>query len=59
MIATTAVYALILPLILLVPKELIATADGEANPHRRSQGAGRDRGDGAGVGRVTAPLVRD
>jgi hypothetical protein len=31
-IATTVVYALILPLILLVPKELIATADGEANP---------------------------
>jgi hypothetical protein len=31
-IATTAVYALILPLILLVPKELIATADGESNP---------------------------
>lgn len=31
-IATTIVYALILPLILLVPKELIATADGEANP---------------------------
>ena len=30
--ATTAVYALILPLILLVPKELIATADGEPNP---------------------------
>jgi Na+/melibiose symporter-like transporter len=30
-IATTAVYALILPLILLVPKKLIATADGEAN----------------------------
>jgi MFS family permease len=30
-IATTAVYALILPLILLVPKELIATADGERN----------------------------
>jgi hypothetical protein len=28
-IATTAVYALILPLILLVPKKLIATADGE------------------------------
>ena len=28
-IATTIVYALILPLILLVPKELIATADGE------------------------------
>jgi len=31
-IATTAVYALILPVILLVPKELIATADGEPNP---------------------------
>jgi hypothetical protein len=31
-IATTAVYAMILPLILLVPKELIATADGEPNP---------------------------
>jgi hypothetical protein len=31
-IATTAVYALILPLILLVPKQLIATADGEPNP---------------------------
>ena len=28
-IATTAVYALILPVLLLVPKELIATADGE------------------------------
>jgi Na+/melibiose symporter-like transporter len=31
-IATTAVYASILPLILLVPKKLIATADGERNP---------------------------
>jgi Na+/melibiose symporter-like transporter len=31
-IATTIVYALILPLILLVPKALIATADGEPNP---------------------------
>jgi Na+/melibiose symporter-like transporter len=31
-IATTAVYALILPLILWVPKQLIATADGEPNP---------------------------
>jgi hypothetical protein len=30
-IATTMVYALILPLILLVPKDLIATADGESN----------------------------
>lgn len=31
-IATTVVYILILPVILLVPKDLIATADGEANP---------------------------
>jgi MFS family permease len=31
-IATTVVYTLILPVILLVPKELIATADGEPNP---------------------------
>ena len=31
-IATTIVYALILPAILLAPKELIATADGEPNP---------------------------
>ena len=31
-IVITVVYALILPLILLVPKELIATADGEPNP---------------------------
>ncbi len=31
-IATTIVYALILPLILLVPKELIATSDGQRNP---------------------------
>ncbi|HUB84130.1 MAG TPA: MFS transporter [Rhizomicrobium sp.] len=31
-LATTAVYALILPVLLLIPKELIATADGEANP---------------------------
>jgi predicted MFS family arabinose efflux permease len=31
-IATTAMYALILPLILLVPKDLMATADGERNP---------------------------
>jgi Na+/melibiose symporter-like transporter len=31
-IATTLVYAAILPLILLVPKQLIATADGEPNP---------------------------
>jgi hypothetical protein len=31
-IATTAVYTLILPVILWIPKQLIATADGEANP---------------------------
>jgi hypothetical protein len=31
-IATTAVYALILPVLLLIPKELIATRDGERNP---------------------------
>ncbi len=31
-IATTIVYTLILPVILLVPKELIATADGQTNP---------------------------
>lgn len=31
-IATTVVYALILPLFLLVPPELIATADGQRNP---------------------------
>ena len=32
MIATSTVYALILPLLLLIPRELIATRDGEANP---------------------------
>jgi hypothetical protein len=31
-IATTLVYALILPVLLLIPKELIATADGQPNP---------------------------
>jgi len=31
-IAMTAIFSLILPTILLVPKELIATSDGEANP---------------------------
>ena len=31
-LVTAAVYTLILPVILLVPKELIATADGEPNP---------------------------
>jgi len=31
-IATTAVYALVLPVLLLIPKALIATADAEPNP---------------------------
>jgi hypothetical protein len=31
-LATTAVYALMLPVILFVPKSLLATADGEASP---------------------------
>jgi hypothetical protein len=31
-IAITVVYALILPVLLLIPKELLATADGERNP---------------------------
>jgi hypothetical protein len=36
-IATTIVYALILPSILLIPKDLIATADGEPNPKIRPE----------------------
>jgi MFS family permease len=36
-LATTAVYALILPVLLLIPKEVIATADGEANPAMDTQ----------------------
>jgi len=31
-LATTAVYAAILPVLLLIPKELIATRDGQKNP---------------------------
>ena len=31
-ISITVVYALMLPVLLLIPKELLATADGEANP---------------------------
>ena len=31
-IATTAVYALMLPVLWLIPKSVIATADGESNP---------------------------
>ena len=34
-IATSTVYALILPLLLLIPRELIATRDGEAKPEAR------------------------
>jgi hypothetical protein len=36
-IATTTVYALMLPVILLIPKEIIATADGERNPTVEAQ----------------------
>ena len=36
-IATTAVYAAILPVLLLIPKELIATRDGERNPAVEAQ----------------------
>jgi MFS family permease len=31
-IATTAVYALMLPVLLFIPKEVVATSDGQANP---------------------------
>jgi len=31
-IATTVVYALILPVLLMIPKHLISTSDGEENP---------------------------
>lgn len=36
-IATTSIYVLILPLLLLIPKALIATADGEPNPEVESE----------------------
>lgn len=36
-IAITVVYALILPVLLLIPKELLATADGQANPALEAQ----------------------
>lgn len=36
-IATTAVYAAILPVLLLIPKELIATRDGERRPEVEAQ----------------------
>jgi len=36
-IATTVVYAMILPLITLAPKELIATKDGERNPEAEAE----------------------
>ncbi|HEY0105132.1 MAG TPA: hypothetical protein VGB91_03540 [Rhizomicrobium sp.] len=38
-IATTAVYALILPVILTIPKALIATSDGERNPQIEAEAA--------------------
>ncbi|RDK06776.1 MFS transporter [Cupriavidus lacunae] len=43
-IATTAVYALILPLIPLTPKALIATRDGEANPEVEAEVLDQIRG---------------
>jgi hypothetical protein len=36
-IAITIVYALILPLIALVPRHLIRTADGQGNPHQEAE----------------------
>jgi len=36
-IAITVVYALILPVLLLIPKELLATADGQPNPALEAQ----------------------
>ncbi|WP_454742725.1 MFS transporter [Cupriavidus necator] len=43
-IATTVVYALILPLIPLTPKELVATKDGEPNPEVEAEGLKRGPG---------------
>lgn len=43
-IATTAVYALILPLIPLTPKALIATTDGEPNPEVQAEVPDQIRG---------------
>jgi hypothetical protein len=43
-IATTVVYALILPLIPLTPKELIATKDGEPNPEVEAEVLNEIRG---------------
>ena len=37
MLATSAVYALILPVLLLVPKNLISTADGQVNPELEAE----------------------
>ena len=38
-LATSAVYALILPVLLLVPKNLISTADGQVNPELEAEAA--------------------
>jgi len=43
-IATTVVYALILPLIALTPKGLIATRDGEPNPEGEAEAVSEIRG---------------
>ncbi|MCO5400551.1 MFS transporter [Ralstonia soli] len=45
-IATTVVYALILPLIALTPKALIATRDGELNPEIEAEALSDPRGNG-------------
>ena len=45
-IATTVVYALILPLIPLVPRELIATADGQPNASLEGEGIAQPAGAG-------------
>jgi hypothetical protein len=38
-LATTAVYALILPVLLLIPRDLIRTADGQVNPELEREAA--------------------
>jgi hypothetical protein len=38
-LATTAVYALMLPVLLLIPRALISTADGEVNPELEAEAA--------------------
>jgi len=49
-IAITVVYALILPVLLLIPKELLATTDGQANPALEAEVL-------AEIGEVAAPTA--